>query len=225
MLKHLQSRTGTRTYVSMDDDAQRWIAREDPALFFQMFKPPMIIDEVQKAPELFEQIKLICDESEGNGLFWLTGSQKFGLLKNASETLTGRVAALNLYGLSSDERTGLISDKDIGFSFDALSSYCGARPSVDVVELYERIWRGGYPAVVNMSPRMRKVYYDSYIDTYLMRDVLEDAGVKDVFKFKKFLTACAAIDSNLVNYAALADAASVSQPTAKSWLGVLESFF
>ena len=223
MLKHLQDTTGVRTYVSMDDDAQRRIAREDPSLFFQMFKPPMIIDEVQKAPELFEQIKLICDESEGNGLFWLTGSQQFGLLKNVSETLTGRIAILNLYGLSADERYGLVSDEDIDFSFGFLSSYCGTRPSVEVTDLYDRIWNGGYPAVVNMSPRMRKVYYDSYIDTYLMRDVLEDAGVKDVYKFKKFLTACAAISSNLVNYATLADVASISKPTAKSWLGILES--
>lgn len=183
----------------------------------------MIIDEVQKAPELFEQIKLICDESESNGLFWLTGSQQFGLLRNVSETLTGRIAILNLYGLSADERFGLVSDKDIDFSFDFLSPYCEARPSVEVADLYDRVWKGEYPAVVNMSSRMRKVYYDSNIDTYLMRDVLEGSGVKDVYKFKKFLTACAAISSNLVNYATLADVASISQPTAKSWLGILES--
>lgn len=222
-LKQLQKTTRERTYVSMDDDAQRRIAREDPALFFQMFKPPMIIDEVQKAPELFEQIKLICDKSEENGLFWLTGSQKFDLLKKASETLTGRVAILNLYGLSSDEINGLTSNEDIDFSFDWLSEYCSKRPPVEVLELYKRIWQGGYPATLSMSSRMRKVYYDSYIDTYLMRDVLEDAGVKDVYKFKKFLTSCAAINSNLVNYATLAETANISQPTAKTWLGILES--
>lgn len=223
MLKHLQRTTEKRTYVSMDDDTQRRIAKEDPSLFFQMFKPPIIIDEVQKAPELFEQIKLICDESNDTGLFWLTGSQKFGLLKKASETLTGRVAILNLYGLSADEKNNLVSDKDIDFSYDSLVSYCDARPSVEITEVYERIFNGGYPATLNMSSRMRKIYYDSYIDTYLMRDVLEDTGIKDIYKFKKFLTACAAINSNLVNYATLADVASISQPTAKTWLGILES--
>ncbi len=223
MLKHLQKMTGERTYVSMDDDAHRRIAREDPALFFQMFKPPMIIDEVQKAPELFEQIKLICDESEENGLFWLTGSQKFELLKKASETLTGRVASLNLYGFSADEIRGLSCPYDIDFSFDWLTSYCDERPVVEVPQLYARIWQGTYPATLSMSSRMRKVYYDSYVDTYLMRDVLEDAGIKDIYKFKKFLTSCAAINSNLVNYATLAETANISQPTAKTWLGILES--
>ena len=223
MLKHLQKTTGARTYVSMDDDTQRRIAKEDPTLFFQMFKPPIIIDEVQKAPELFEQIKLICDESDTTGLFWLTGSQKFGLLKKASETLTGRVAILNLYGLSSDEKNSLISDNDIDFSYDSLLAYCNKRPAVDITETYERIFKGGYPAVLDMTSRMRKIYYDSYIDTYLMRDILEDTGIKDVYKFKKFLTACASINSNLVNYATLADAASISQPTAKTWLGILEA--
>jgi len=223
MLKHLQKKSGARTYVSMDDDTQRRIAKEDPALFFQMFKPPIIIDEVQKAPELFEQIKLICDKSDSTGLFWLTGSQKFGLLKNACETLTGRVAILNLYGLSSDEKYSLISEQDIDFSFDTLTAYCDKRPTVDITEIYERIFNGGYPATINLSPRMRKIYYDSYIDTYLMRDIIEDTGIKDIYKFKKFLSACASINSNLVNYATLADASSISQPTAKTWLGVLES--
>ncbi len=208
----------------MDDDALRKIAREDPALFFQMYKPPILIDEAQKAPELFNEIKRICDESVTPGLFWLTGSQKFGLVKNVSETLTGRVAILNLYPLSTDEKRRQISASDIPFySFDELTSFCEKRSSVDIDEVYRDIWEGGYPGSLNLSPRMKKIFYDSYIETYLMRDVIEDSGIRDIYRFRKFLTACASITSNLVNYATLADVAGISQPTAKMWLGVLES--
>lgn len=194
----------------MDDDALRKIAREDPALFFQMYKPPILIDEAQKAPELFNEIKRICDESVTPGLFWLTGSQKFGLVKNVSETLTGRVAILNLYPLSTDEKRRQISASDIPFySFDELTSFCEKRSSVDIDEVYRDIWEGGYPSALNLSPRMKKIFYDSYIDTYLMRDVIEDSGIRDIYRFRKFLTACASITSNIVNYAILADAAGI----------------
>ncbi len=223
MLKHLQKETGSRTYVTMDDDSIRKIAKEDPSLFFQMYKPPILIDEVQKAPELFNEIKKICDESDTSGLFWLTGSQKFGLIRFVSETMTGRVAILNLYPLTSDEICGSFSNEDIPFSYDELSLYCANRPTVDITDIYKRIWTGGYPGSLNMSPRTKKIFYDSYIDTYLMRDIIEDSGIKDVYRFRKFITACASITGNLVNYATLADTTGISQPTAKTWLGILES--
>ena len=105
MLKHLAENTG-RTFVSMDDARNRELARRDPGLFFQTFKPPILIDEVQKAPELFEYIKLICDETNESGLFWLTGSESKKLLKNAGDSLAGRVCIMKMYSLSLKEKLG-----------------------------------------------------------------------------------------------------------------------
>ena len=106
MLRHLSDGTD-RKYVSMDDSRVRALAQSDPVLFFQTYKPPILIDEVQKAPELFEQIKIICDNTEETGLIWLTGSQQFNMMKNIRETLAGRIGILNLYGFSLHEKHGI----------------------------------------------------------------------------------------------------------------------
>ena len=105
MLKHLAE--SGRSYVTMDNAMARDLAKTDPVLFFQTYKPPVLIDEVQKAPELFEQIKIICDESEEKGLIWLTGSQQYGMMKKVRETLAGRIGILELYSLSAREKAGL----------------------------------------------------------------------------------------------------------------------
>ena len=105
MLKHL-AEGQNRTYVTMDNTMARTLAQTDPVLFFQTYKPPIIIDEIQKAPELFEQIKIMCDETEERGLFWLTGSQQYKMMKNIRETLAGRIGILELYSLSKNEVDG-----------------------------------------------------------------------------------------------------------------------
>ena len=96
MLKHLSK---NRTYVSLDDIDTLTLAKEDPKLFFMRYKPPIIIDEVQKAPELFPYIKILCDESDETGLFWLTGSEQFSMMKNISESLAGRIGIMSQYPL------------------------------------------------------------------------------------------------------------------------------
>ena len=106
MLKHLAK--NDRTYVTMDNATARELAKADPVLFFQTYKPPILIDEVQKAPELFEQIKIICDGSDEKGLIWLTGSQQYNMMKKVRETLAGRIGILELYGLQEKKR-GLCS--------------------------------------------------------------------------------------------------------------------
>lgn len=219
MLKHMMS--DNRTYVSLDDDSLRSIAQKDPALFFQMYKPPVLIDEVQKAPQLFNEIKRICDNTEEKGLFWLTGSQKFKLLQNVSETLSGRIGILNLYGFSTKEILGINNTKPIEFNYEYFSDCRLDERIQSVSQVYERIFNGSYPQAVNVSKRMRPVFYDSYIDTYLMRDVMEDTGITDIFRFKQFIRACASMTGNLVNYANIANEIGISQPTVKSWLGIL----
>jgi predicted AAA+ superfamily ATPase len=89
-----------RTYISLDDPRIRSIAKTDPALFFKTYTHPILIDEIQYAPELSPYIKMIIGREKKNGLFWLTGSQMFHLMKNVTESLAGRIAVLNLQGLS-----------------------------------------------------------------------------------------------------------------------------
>lgn len=221
MLKHLAGGM-ERTYVTLDNLMARALAKSDPVLFFQTYKPPIIIDEVQYAPELFPQIKLMCDASEETGLFWLTGSQQYALMESVRESMAGRIGILNLYSLSKRERDGVRFDDNLDFSLDCLRTRQQAAVKTDVVDVFEHIWRGGMPQVLTADAEQRQEYYSSYIDTYLMRDVAELGGITDSVRFRKFLTACAALVSEQVNYKTLADAAEISQPTAKEWCRLLE---
>lgn len=221
MLKHLAEKT-ERTYVTLDDIAVRELAQSDPALFFQTFKPPILIDEVQHAPQLFERIKLLCDQTEDTGLFWLTGSQHFGMMKHVRESLAGRIGILELYSLSQREKKGILIDEPLDFSFHGLQLRQDKIPKTDVTQIFEHIWRGGMPQVMSANEEIRQEYFNSYVDTYLMRDIVEVGGVTDSSKFMKLLKACAALTAQQVNYKTLADAADISEPTAKDWVRLLE---
>ncbi|MBQ0009906.1 MAG: ATP-binding protein [Ruminococcus sp.] len=221
MLKHLAEGTG-RTYVSLDNSGARELAKSDPVLFFQTYKPPILIDEIQKAPELFEQIKIMCDASEDKGVFWMTGSQQYGMMKNVRETLAGRVGIVTLYSFSQREKAGITFEHELDFSLANLQDRQKKTPKNDIVTVFHHIWEGGMPQVFGADEEMRAEYYNSYIDTYLMRDIAEAGGITDEVRFQKFLRACAALVSEQVNYATLAEAADISQPTAKNWLEVLQ---
>ena len=221
MLRHL-AEGQNRTYVTLDNLMARNLAKTDPYMFFQTYKPPMIIDEVQHAPELFSQIKRICDESDRTGLFWLTGSQHFEMMKNVRETLAGRIGILELYSLTKNEKDGIFFENTLDFSLPCLLERQAAAEKNDIINVYEHIWRGGMPRVSDADAEQRQEYYDAYIDTYLMRDVAELGGVTDTLRFGRFLTACAALISVQINYKTLADGADISQPTAKAWLRLLE---
>ena len=221
MLKHLAEGTN-RTYVTLDNAMARDLAKSDPVLFFQTYKPPILIDEVQKAPELFEQIKIICDETEEKGLIWLTGSQQYGMMKKVRETLAGRIGILELYSFSQREKNGLVFEDELDFSLATLQARQSRVPSNDVTKVFQHIWEGGMPQVWGVDDELRGEYYNSYIDTYLMRDVAEAGGITDTVRFRKFLLGCAALVSEQVNYSTLAEAADITQPTAKEWLRILE---
>lgn len=221
MLKHLAAEQH-RTYVSMDNTMARMLAKSDPVLFFQTYKPPVIIDEIQKAPELFEQIKILCDASEERGLFWLTGSQQYQIMKNIRETLAGRIGILELYSLSRKETEGQTFPNELDFSLSCLLERQHLTKKNDIVNIFETIWRGGMPDVLLADAEQRQEYYNSYIETYLMRDVSEEGGITDTIRFRKFLNACAALTAEQVNYKTLADAAEISQPTAKEWVRLLQ---
>mgnify|MGYP000522620254 FL=1 len=221
MLKHL-AEGQNRTYVTMDNTMARTLAQSDPVLFFQTYKPPIIIDEIQKAPELFEQIKIMCDESEERGLFWLTGSQQYRMMKNIRETLAGRIGILELYSLSKEEVDGTVFSNKMDFSLPCLLERQKTAKKNDIVDVFEHIWRGGMPDALRADPEQRQEYFNSYIETYLMRDVAEEGGITDVVRFRKFLNACAALTAEQVNYRTLAEAAEISQPTAKEWVRILQ---
>ncbi len=219
MLKHLSE---NRTYVSLDDVDTLTLAKEDPKLFFMRYKPPIIIDEIQKAPELFPYIKILCDESEGSGLFWLTGSEQFSMMKNVTESLAGRIGIMTLYPLSISEINNVRFDAPLDLILDNLVKREKKAEPFDLNTVFMQIWKGGMPQVQNADDQQRSLYYSSYINTYLMRDVVSTGGVTDEIRFKKFLTACAANTSQQLNLANLAMLSEISHPTAKSWLALLE---
>ena len=222
MLRHL-AEGQNRTYVSMDDTQLRSLAQTEPRLFLQTYRPPILIDEVQKAPELFEEIKSICDSSDERGQFWLTGSQSKKLLKRAGDSLAGRLCVLKMYSLSAREKLGISPDEDLDFSLPSLLSRKRLFPSNNILTTFDNIWRGGLPDVQGKDEEQLGEYYNSYIETYLMRDAVDDYAITDTEGFRKFLRACAAFSGQLVNYNDLGLSAGVSGVTAKEWVKVLQS--
>ena len=168
MLKKL-AESEERTYVNLDNSRDRELAKSDPGLFFQVYKPPILIDEAQKAPELFEHIKMICDASDMMGLFWLTGSESKKLLKEARDSLAGRICILKMYSLSQREKDGKCALGEMEFSYDKLSERSKHFSENDLPEVYKHIWEGGMPATIGMTAEQRMEYYDSYVVTELLR--------------------------------------------------------
>lgn len=221
MLRHL-AQGQNRTYVTLDNRMARQLAQSDPVLFFQTYQPPILIDEVQYAPELFEQIKIMCDESEETGLFWLTGSQQYKMMQRVRESLAGRVGILTLYGFSQTEKAGIRFENELDFTLTCLQARQRLAPKNNVVNAFVHIWQGGMPQLLHADAEQWQEYYDSYVNTFIMRDVADLGGVTDTLRFGKFLTACAALVAEQVNYKTLAETADISQPTAKEWLRLLE---
>ncbi len=212
-----------RTYVTLDDPTLRSLAKEDPALFVQRFPPPLLIDEFQYAPELLPHIKIAADRTRKPGLFWLTGSQTFQVMKGVSESLAGRIGIVKLLGFS---RRELIGKSDPAEPFlptpSAVSRRLKEGGTLSLKNLYRMIWRGSYPAVAIDERMDRDLFYGSYVQTYLQRDVRDLARVGDELTFLRFLRATAARTGQLLNMADLARDADVAPNTAKNWLSILE---
>lgn len=222
MLKHLADGQN-RTYVTMDDSQLRNFARTEPKLFLQTYEPPILIDEVQKAPELFEEIKIICDSSDERGQFWLTGSQSKKLVKKAGDSLAGRLCILKMYSLSTREKLSIEGTDEIAFSLKSLIARQKLFPANNILTTFENIWRGGLPDVQGKDEEQLGEFFNSYIETYLMRDAVDDYSITDTEGFRKFLRACAAFAGQIVNYNDLGVSAGVSGATAKEWLKNLQS--
>ena len=221
MLEHL-AKGQQRTCVTLDDLNARDLALNDAARFFQNYKTPIIIDEIQYAPSLFSQIKLMCDRNKRAGEFWLTGSQSYNLIKNVSESLAGRVGIVEMSSFTMDEYFDAINESLHVFEIDDIKTRFEKCRKYSIDELFEFIYRGGMPKAFGFSEEAHKDYLNTYIRTYLMRDVMELGKISDTVKFNRFLIACAAMISSQLNVATLANAADISQPTAKEWLNVLQ---
>lgn len=224
MLEHLIEVEGKgRKKVSLDDLTLRELAKTDPKMFFQLYQPPLLIDEVQYAPELFPYIKIMVDERHQPGDFWLTGSQLFKMMEGVQESLAGRVALLHLSPLSQSEIMKRPPEPPFSLELPLLSERQKGRQMLNTPEVFQRIHQGGMPALVTGTYSNASIFYSSYIDTYMERDVRRLSNDIDSLKFLRFLRSVAARTSQQVNYKGIADDAEIDQTTAKNWLHVLEA--
>lgn len=202
LLKHCG---GPRRFVDLDDLDTRARANQDPELFMRGLKPPLLIDEIQYAPQLLSPIKRMADRGSGPGAVWLTGSQNFAVMEGVKETLAGRVAIMNLFGLSDEEKR--VGDRS---------------PAA----FFEGILETTFPKLSGVSdPESRRLYLSSYVQTYIERDVRELLRIEKRREFEIFLKMCALRTAQVVNYDDLARDAGISAVTAKNWLSLLEDSF
>ena len=223
MLHHIME--PERKYVTLDDGNARRIASSDPALFFETYGYPLLIDEFQREPSILLEMKRIVDAKalageDAGGMFWLTGSQKFQMMKGVSESLAGRVAVFDLSGLSAaelDNRETSLFRADLSSLRDRMKS----AKRKDIHQIYQAIFHGGMPKLLT-TDLDRNRYYMDYVNTYIERDVKELAQVGKLNEFYSFLVYMAARTGQELKYDDIANSIGVSAPTAKAWVTILE---
>ena len=211
-----------RSYVTLDFLEERDLAKTDPAAFLQLHHPPVLIDEVQYAPELFTYIKIHIDAHYNPGDFWLTGSQLFRTMRGVQESLAGRVALLHLPPLSQREIIG-VPGVPFTTDLDRLMEEQKQIKPASISELFVRLWYGSMPGAVSGLYSNRNIFYATYLSTYIERDVRELSGDIDALKFLRLIRAAAARCAQILNYKSLADDAEIDVTTAKNWLNILEA--
>lgn len=213
-----------RHYVTLDDPVLASLAQTEPKLFLERFPPPLLIDEIQYAPQLLPYIKMHVDQNKKSGQFWLTGSEQFHLMHGVSESLAGRVGIANLLGLSRWEAQDL-ADFDVPFLPDDRHHLNQKlkHNQFNLKKTYETIWRGSYPALINNPHSDKELFYGSYVQTYLQRDVRHLTQVGNERTFLRFLTVAAARTAQLINFADMARDSDISPNTAKQWLSILQT--
>ena len=221
MLEHLMEGSG-RQIVTLDDVENRRLAQSDPALFLEMHPAPVLIDEVQYAPQLFSYIKINVDNGAAPGSYWLTGSQAFQLMELAQESLAGRTAIVHMSALSQSELYGDGTTEPLSLKLENLNRRKEHLSSCNSMEMFERIWNGGMPGHRSGRFTDRDVFYSSYIQTYINRDVSDMIPGVDKLLFADFIRAAACRVGQMLNTHDMAQDVGVSDDTAKRWLQVLE---
>ena len=223
MLNHI--REPERRYVTLDDGNARRLASTDPALFFETYGYPLLIDEFQRVPSILLEMKKIVDQKaldgeDNNGMFWLTGSQKFKKMQDVSESLAGRIAIFDMASLSTaeiEERPATLFHPDLASIRERLKY---SKPK-NIHQVYEDIFRGGMPKL-RVTDIDRDRFYMDYINTYIERDIKDLAQVGKLNEFYDFLVYMAARTGQELKYDEIAGAIGISAPTAKAWVTILE---
>lgn len=199
LLKRLFSKA---QYITLDKVVKAQEAEQNPESFLTSLTPPALLDEVQYAPSLFRELKIFIDrERDSYGHWILTGSQKFQLMKNVSESLAGRVGIVTMETLSTTE----------------------IRPYSDRVNIMDLPWKGGYPELWAHKDIEFSQFFEDYVQTYLERDLKAMMNVSNLRDFQRFMKAVAIRVGQLLNYADIAKDVGVSQVTVKKWISVLEA--
>ena len=218
MLKNV---TKDISYTTLDDFIVRTSAQEQSCTFFKDNPPPVFVDEIQKAPILFEQIKMYIDKDHKKGQFFMCGSQQFKIMKGIRETLSGRIGLITLLGYSLRE----IKNVDFNIPFIPTEKYFAERKQtlteIEYGEIWNIIHRGSMPELCENLDFDWQMFYGAYLRTYIERDVRELTEIGDTVKFSKFMVAVAAMTGNLLNLASLARDVGISQPTAERWISIL----
>lgn len=223
MLNHI--REPERRYVTLDDGNARRLASTDPALFFETYGYPLLIDEFQRVPSILLEMKKIIDQKaldgEDNcGMFWLTGSQKFKMMQDVSESLAGRVAVFDMASLSAAEIEGRPAQQ-FHPDLQSLRERLTYSKKKSIHDIYEDIFRGGMPKL-RATDLDRDRFYMDYINTYIERDIKDLAQVGKLNEFYDFLVYMAARTGQELKYDDIAGSIGVSAPTAKAWVSILE---
>ncbi len=217
LLNQIREKNGQIQYVTLDYPRIRALAKEDPELFLQQYQPPIIIDEIQYAPELLSFIKIRTDQAQQNGMYYLTGSQMFHMMRNIRESLAGRVGILSMYSLSKAEIEGRESEPFLPGRIKITEL------TDEITDVFEKIYRGGMPRMVTDKELLPEDYFGAYMQTYLERDIRDLITVRDENKFIKFISCAAARTSQEVNLADLAKDVEIDRKTADGWLSILVS--
>ncbi|MGD9678460.1 MAG: ATP-binding protein [Vulcanibacillus sp.] len=219
LLKNMRSDI---SYLTLDDPMLLQSAIDEAGSFLKKTPPPLIIDEIQYAPNLFSYIKMAADESGKKGQFFLTGSQQFKMMKNVSESLAGRIGIINLLGLSLRE----IKNDNFNESFVPTEEFFARRKlsakQSDYNEIWKVIQKGSMPAMY-ADELDWQMFYAAYTKTYIERDVRGLAQVGDEMKFLKFMTVLASRTSQMLNLTSIANEIGISVPTVNRWISILIS--
>ncbi len=217
----LERLTSGMNYAALDDPILRASAEEESGTFFKDNPPPVFVDEIQKAPALFEQIKLFLDRERKKGQFFLCGSQQFRMMKGVSESLAGRIGLVTLLGFSLRESHGIAFDVPFLPTEEYFSQRRLHTASISYDEVWNTIHRGCMPELHDNPDFNWQMFYGAYVRTYIERDVRELSEIGDTVKFTRFMVAAAASTGQLLNLSSLARDVGVSQPTAERWLSIL----
>lgn len=232
LLNHLVATSQKKiNYISLDNILIRQQAIDDPELFLRTYETPLIIDEFQYAPNLLSYIKIKVDEARNNEMFnngpevgtlyYLTGSQIFQTMKGVSESLAGRIGILDLYGFSTRELN--YSEENVFIPDIQILKQKEKLANLPTLNIFERIINGSYPEVNSTNGRNREQFYETYLRTYIERDIRQIINIKNESKFIKFISSVAARTSAEYNASDIAKDVGIDSKTVDEWISVLKN--